>query len=251
MDLIERTHTFRERHPWEQSKQFLIRSLLKKIPSSFQVRTLLDFGCGDGYILSQIHPLYPNTTVHGYDCNLTEDQRYQLEACHAPIRFHTILERDVQTDLLLLLDVMEHQENDLDFLAQLTRHHLNPHGWILITVPALPMLFSNHDLFLKHHRRYTRKSLLEVVSRSGLEVKASGYAFTSLIVPRFLQRTLERFTHATQAQHGVGHWSHGHLVTRLITNLLSAENALLVGLSAHSIHLPGLTAWTLCQKPSW
>src|SRR3546814_20341088 len=64
------------------------------------------------------------------------------------------------------MDVLEHVEDD----AGLLRTYLDkapPQAQAVITVPAFQFLWSHHDVFLEHHRRYTLKTLSRVVERAG------------------------------------------------------------------------------------
>ena len=59
-----------------------------------------------------------------------------------------------------LLDVLEHQEDDAQFIGGLVAK-MEPGSVLLLTVPALPKLWSPWDEALGHYRRYTRSSLLD------------------------------------------------------------------------------------------
>jgi SAM-dependent methyltransferase len=98
---------------------------------------------------------------------------------------------DNRYDLIVLLDVLEHVEQDRDSLAAL-RKRLADGGSLLLTVPAAPWLWSDHDVLHHHKRRYTLDSLSAVARAAGLDVKEVGY-FNSLLFPvavlaRFAQR---------------------------------------------------------------
>ena len=87
-------------------------------------------------------------------------------------------------DLIVLLDVVEHIENTTEFFNSINRI-LSKEGHIVISVPAYESLWSQHDVRLKHFRRYTWQTLLnevkdyEVVKRIG---------FNYLLLPiRYLQ----------------------------------------------------------------
>lgn len=72
--------------------------------------------------------------------------------------------------LVLIMDVLEHVDDDTGLLRQYTSSI--PHGsQVLITVPAFEFLWSGHDVFLEHRRRYTRLRIEEVVSKAGTRVK--------------------------------------------------------------------------------
>jgi hypothetical protein len=75
-----------------------------------------------------------------------------------------------------MMDVLEHVDDDMNFLSQYT--YLMPlEGWILITVPAFQFLWSGHDEFLEHRRRYTLGALEAMVQTAGLHIVDIRYFF--------------------------------------------------------------------------
>ena len=84
-------------------------------------------------------------------------------------------------DLVLLMDVLEHVDNDV---ALLEAYDVKvPHGTrVLITVPAFMFLWSGHDEFLVHKRRYTLTQLEKSVRNAALRVKHVTYRF-ALVFP--------------------------------------------------------------------
>jgi SAM-dependent methyltransferase len=78
--------------------------------------------------------------------------------------------------LVLMMDVLEHVDADVALLRQYTEH-LGSDGRVLISVPAFPCLWSGHDVFLGHRRRYTRESLLDTVDKAGLRAVRCRYFF--------------------------------------------------------------------------
>lgn len=61
----------------------------------------------------------------------------------------------------LMIDVLEHIENDADFLTYIVRAaHKGAH--FNITVPANRSLWSGHDVYLNYFRRYRKKELREL-----------------------------------------------------------------------------------------
>ncbi|WP_210395666.1 class I SAM-dependent methyltransferase [Motiliproteus sediminis] len=79
-----------------------------------------------------------------------------------------------QFGLICALDVIEHVEDDAAAVAALAEL-LTPEGWLLLTVPALPGLWSHHDHSHHHHRRYQRGRLLDLLQQAGLEVRYCSY----------------------------------------------------------------------------
>lgn len=88
---------------------------------------------------------------------------------------------------VVLLDVLEHQRNDVKFLMELGAK-LRANTLVVITCPALTVLWSDRDIKQGHFRRYTRRSLERVVEAAGLEVLYSDYLFQAMILPGLFRR---------------------------------------------------------------
>ena len=91
----------------------------------------------------------------------------------------------------LLTDVLEHIEDDLAFLKDVVSKADNKAAFI-ITVPALMSLWSGHDVYLKHFRRYTKSNLQSLVEKSGLEVISLRYTYSTLFPIAYIHRKLMR-----------------------------------------------------------
>ena len=79
-----------------------------------------------------------------------------------------------------LLDVLEHQEDDFAFMRDLVAK-LDPGAVVIITVPALPWLWSGWDTALGHYRRYEKDTLRAPVDAAGLRVEELSYLFPEMI----------------------------------------------------------------------
>lgn len=102
-----------------------------------------------------------------------------------------------QFDVIAMLDVLEHIEDDIGSLAAL-RSMIARDGFILITVPAFPWLWSQHDEIHHHKRRYTKATLNRALISAGFAPVKTSY-FNMLLFPlavaqRFAQRILKRKT---------------------------------------------------------
>ena len=81
--------------------------------------------------------------------------------------------------LILMMDVLEHVPDD----SALLKEYADPMaagGHVLITVPAFQFMWSGHDVFLEHYRRYTIEMIEAVVRRSGMTPVKSRYFFGGL-----------------------------------------------------------------------
>jgi len=96
---------------------------------------------------------------------------------------------DKSRDALVLINVLEHIEDDDGALAQFHRV-LKPGGHLVLFVPALSFLFSDLDALAKHYRRYHLKPMRRQVEAAGLEICIARYMDVLGIVPWWLVNTL-------------------------------------------------------------
>jgi SAM-dependent methyltransferase len=242
MDLRERQQGHRDqarRHPWELARLELVLSMLGPPPWG----NVLDVGAGDGYVADALLQRDPSCTVrlvdaHYTDVDLSNNQppRRTLSRTIGPGRFAHAL----------LLDVLEHERDDTALLAT-ARDALEPGGTLCITVPAWPALFSAHDRFLLHERRYRPRTLLHLVQAADLEVIRSGGVFASLLLPRALQVARERLTGDAPARTALADVP-ATLAANAIERVLRADVALCWQAARWGAPLPGLSAFALARR---
>ena len=237
MDLRERREQLGHRHPWEVVRARFFGNRIVKSAGNQPVN-ILDLGSGDCWFAEQLLPRLPfGSTITCCDINFTE-----LDLSTPTARGITKMRElpDGRFHIVVLLDVIEHVENDMDFLQANVRPKLAEGGMVLISVPAHPYLFSEHDQFLGHYRRYTRRQLL-ATNNTMFTPHENGYLFVSLALVRLVQRLLPQ--NRDTDQQGVGSWTSGKPFTKLVTALLSIDALTSTALRQLRIHLPGLTVW--------
>lgn len=79
-----------------------------------------------------------------------------------------------QFDSLIILNVLEHLENDKTALDNCS-FLLKPGGTLVILVPAYSLLYSELDRALGHYRRYSKNTLLKLLQPSPLTAKKCFY----------------------------------------------------------------------------
>jgi len=90
-------------------------------------------------------------------------------------------ERDFEgASHVTLMDVLEHQEDDRAFMGDLAAR-MAPGATLLLTVPAMPWLWSAWDTMLGHYRRYTKATLRDAVESLPLRIEEESYVFPELI----------------------------------------------------------------------
>ena len=140
---------------------------------AFRADEVLDVGAGSGIFARQL--------IDAGVCRRATcvDPGYEQEHVEpyngTQLTFVRSVDRTRQ-DLVLMMDVLEHVDDDVALLRKYAQG-LPPDGRVLITVPAFRFLWSGHDDFLEHRRRYTRAMLERTVTNAGLTVERSRYFF--------------------------------------------------------------------------
>lgn len=91
-------------------------------------------------------------------------------------------------DLIALLDVVEHLQDDFESLVRL-KSALAPGGRFLIAVPAYQFLWSHHDVLHHHKRRYGPTAIRALADRAELDVEYFTH-FNTFLFPILVLRRL-------------------------------------------------------------
>jgi 2-polyprenyl-3-methyl-5-hydroxy-6-metoxy-1,4-benzoquinol methylase len=153
---------------------------------------------------------------------------------------------NVPQRLVLMMDVLEHVDDDLDLLRGYAER-MPAGGWLVVTVPAFQFLWSGHDIYLEHRRRYTRGDLETVVRAAGLEVVRSRYFFGFLFPAVAAMRLRNRRRLKTgniEAESALK--SYPTFVNALLTRIHDAERATLFRFN----RLAGLSVFCLARRHS-
>ncbi len=236
------------RHPWERARGAFFVDLLVRRLAPRRARTVLDVGAGDGWFSRQLLArLATAATVTCWDVGYTAEILERL-AVRPDRRMSFTAERPAgRFDAILLLDVLEHVEDDRGLLAALVEDSLAPEGLVLAAVPAWPWLYTRHDVRLSHVRRYSPGRFRELLAGSGLRPLSSGGLFLSLAFVRLLAKLREVVIGDARAEVRPLEWRHGELGARVLEGILRADG--LAGRLAASggITLPGLSLWAVCR----
>jgi SAM-dependent methyltransferase len=180
-------------HFWFPPRRRLLAALARRCP---RAHAAIDLGCGNGGFLPSLAALYPSVVgVDAYPESLAAARRcapeaalIQADACRVPLAGN-------QFDLVSALDVLEHVAPE-SLLAE-ARRLLRPGGWLLLSVPAAPVLWSALDVAAGHRCRYTRERLRAELAAVGFAVRYwTHYQFLlfplALVARRFAGEALHR-----------------------------------------------------------
>jgi SAM-dependent methyltransferase len=179
--LLLRFEELEEEHWWFVIRRRLVLEWAARYAPDPLAR-LLEVGCGTGGNLKALGKHFNTAELRGVEPVPSAVAVSRSRGCEVTLGgFEHLPAEDSSIDMLITLDVIEHLEDDLAGLKEV-RRVLRPGGRLLLTVPALPFLWSPHDEANAHLRRYTRKTLVEVVERAGLAIERVSY-FNALLMP--------------------------------------------------------------------
>jgi SAM-dependent methyltransferase len=124
--------------------------------------SILEFGAGTGFLSELIQ----DSLRVKVDCLEIDETLTKILNEKGFQTYSSIGVVDKAYDLIFSSNVLEHIQNDLEVLAELSSL-LKPHGNLVTYVPAFPILFSELDEAVGHYRRYTKKELMEKLKLSG------------------------------------------------------------------------------------
>jgi SAM-dependent methyltransferase len=195
VELYERIAEAEPRSFWFRARNRLIVSTIRRhFPDA---RSLLEVGCGTGFVLSALREAFPGVRLVGAERyaeglavarrRLPDVELVELDATRMPY--------DGEFDVVGAFDVLEHVEADLDALRGL-RAAVRPGGGVVLLVPQHPRLWSRMDTVARHVRRYTRRELVAKTRAAGLDVVATtsfvSTLLPALVVSRAVRRALRR-----------------------------------------------------------
>jgi SAM-dependent methyltransferase len=156
---------------------------------------VMEYGAGAGTISTRLAPLASRLTLVEPSPNLVgilqrrfRDQP-QVEVIGESLEDHVARLADNGIDTIVLVNVLEHIEDDRRALSHLVRA-LKPDGKLLVFVPALQVLMSKLDKIHGHFRRYHRNELIAKVRAAGADISACRYFDLAGVLPWYVLNRL-------------------------------------------------------------
>ncbi len=182
-----------QRHWWFAAKQRIVLDLLRRLlPRAPRDRPrVADLGCGCGGMLARLAERYE---VTGMDASpeaaaFAAQRGIQVQLGFLPNQVPLPREH---FDAVLLLDVLEHLDDDYNSVAA-AAELLRDEGVLICTVPAYQWLWTKRDEHHHHRRRYSWDQFHRLFERPGLGVELFSHFNTWLFPLALAERLSRRF----------------------------------------------------------
>jgi len=219
------------RHWYYRSKA----KALRRAVAHLRPRRILDVGAGSGFFSRYLLANGPAQSALCVDTGYKNDADDEVEGKQVQYR-HDVGATDC--DLVLMMDVLEHVDDDRG-LVRLYANKVPEGAHFLVTVPAFQFLWSGHDVFLEHKRRYRLTEIEVVMREAGLQVVLGAYYFGLIFPLAAAVRVLQR----GEAEPRSSLKQHDALTNGLLTAICAAERPFFF-----INRLAGLSAFVLAKK---
>lgn len=178
-----------QRHWWWVSRRAAIRAELARISPADGSLRLLEVGCASAANFAALEPFGDVLGLEPTAALLPQDAGLRTKVTHGALNANYT--PPLPFDRVLLLDVLEHVLERVEFLKQAARL-LGPQGRVLLTVPAHAWLWTRHDATNEHQLRYSRARLEQELQEAGLRMERSTFLYQGLVLPKLATRLIER-----------------------------------------------------------
>jgi len=201
--------------------------------------SILDIGAGSGFFSKELLQKTTAREALCIDTSYRSDKQQNIAG--KPIRFRTHC-GPVDADLVLMMDVLEHVDDDVGLLREYMQK-VPDRSYFLVTVPAFEFLWSSHDVFLEHKRRYTLSQVETLVRTAGLRVEAAAYYYGFVFPLAATVRLLERLRQRGERQPRSQLRHHSFIANQILGAICAGELPFL-----KLNRLAGLTVFCLASK---
>ena len=173
---------------WFKHRNKILESVIKNYPFDGD---FADIGGGNGFQLmkiAELNKLNKNILIEPCKQGCINAKKRKIKEIHN-LTFEDFNFIEYNLNGIGLFDVLEHIENDVEFLSKLL-NKLKKGSRIYVTVPAHEFLWSDVDPYGGHFRRYNKKMVKNLTNKLDANLEYFSYFFSYLLPISFILRAL-------------------------------------------------------------
>ena len=174
--------SYEQEHWWFKARRAILQDRIRALHLPPKAN-ILEIGVGPGENLYSLYPEDAQLTGIEPDPMLLKTAQargsvpiYEAYAEELPAEL-----LDNSFDAITMFDILEHTKDD-SLVLERVKQKLKPGGLLVMSVPALMLLWGQQDVVNLHYRRYTRKNLVDTVRKAGFKMERATY-FNSILFP--------------------------------------------------------------------
>jgi hypothetical protein len=185
-------------HWYYQSKKVPLFKYFKKLHQKQGKKlNIIDFGSGSGFFAYELLAAFPDAIHEVYLVDIGYSVEEMAATKGQQVQKVHFIPKGIEDSLVVMMDVLEHIEDDYAILEDI-KERVGQNAHYFITVPAFMSLWSSHDVYLEHYRRYTLGSLKKLLTAKSCNIDSHYYIYGTLFPIVWLVRRIKNLTNKNE-----------------------------------------------------
>ncbi|MFT5166657.1 MAG: SAM-dependent methyltransferase [Saprospiraceae bacterium] len=153
--------------------------------------TVIDFGSGSGFFAYELFEAFPEHIEDVLLIDIGYSEEEMAATKNEPVKKLRYIPHGINDSIVVMMDVLEHIEDDYAILEDI-KTRLGENAHFFITVPAFMSVWSSHDVYLGHYRRYTIPMVKKLLTGTKCKIDQQYYIYGSIFPLVWLVRRLKK-----------------------------------------------------------
>ena len=175
-----------------QSKKIPLFKYFKRLVNEQGKKmTVIDFGSGSGFFAYELFQAFPEHIEEVLLIDIGYSDEELNDTKDKPVRKLRYISPGINDSVVVMMDVLEHIADDYAILEDI-KNRIGDNAHFFVTVPAFMSVWSSHDVYLGHYRRYTIPMLKKLLVATNCKIDRQYYIYGSIFPLVWLVRKLKK-----------------------------------------------------------